>query len=364
VRVLHVINNLALAGAEVLVADLVPRLRDLGIDVSVAVLQRCPTRLEAVVSAIPGTLLHTGLANPRSPLQIVRLAKLFQGFDIVHSHIFPSQLWVAAARKLSPADVKLVTTEHNPDNNRRGKRLWYWPDRWMYAQYDIIVCNSQATEDAVIGEAPDSSGRTKVIPNGVDFGRFASLRRTRHSGPLTAIFVARLEPQKDHRTLLSALNRLPALRLQLIGDGSLRRELESLVNESGLRDRVEFLGWRDDIPELLNAADIYVHATHSDGFAISMVEAMAAGLPVVASNVPGLSGVLGDAGLLCKPEDPAELAAQLSRLMNDAALRDELSRRARNRAQQFSIDATVASHAELYQSLVGSSSRIGAGSAS
>lgn len=363
-RVLQVINTLALGGAEVLVCDLVPRLIECGVEVSVAVLQPAGTRLEASVKAVPGCRFYAEDASSRSPLHVLRLAKLFRNFDVVHSHLFPSQLWVAAAGRIERTGVKLVTTEHNPDNNRRGKGIWYWADSWMYRQYDSIVCNSQATADALHGWVACSRSRITVIPNGIDFARFATGRAARQSErPMTAIFVARLEPQKDHLNLLRALQQVPGLHLKLVGDGSLRPELESFVAAAGLNDRVEFLGWRDDVPELLNAADIYVHSTHSDGFAISVAEAMAAGLPVVASNVPGLSWVVGDAALLCKPGNPADLASQLSRIVADAELRSELSKRGKARARQFSIDATVSAHINLYESLVGSSQTASAQSA-
>jgi glycosyltransferase involved in cell wall biosynthesis len=355
-RVLQVINTLALGGAEVLVCDLVPRLIERGLEVSVAVLQPAGTRLEASVKAVPGCRFYVEGASNRSPLQVLRLAKLFSQFDVVHSHLFPSQLWVAAAGRIARSGVKLVTTEHNPDNNRRGKGIWYWPDSWMYRQYDSIVCNSQATADALHGWVPCSRSRTTVIPNGIDFERFATGRSARQSErPMTAIFVARLEPQKDHLNLLRALPQVPGLHLKLVGDGSLRSELESFAAASGLNDRVEFLGWRDDVSELLNSADIYVHSTHSDGFAIAVAEAMAAGLPVVASNVPGLSWVVGDAAILCKPGDADDMASQLRMLAGSEELRRELGQQGKLRARQFSIDATVSAHINLYESLVGSS---------
>ena len=359
-RILQVINSLELAGAEVLVSDMIPRLRQQGARVSIALLNRVDTRLERSLRDVPDCEIFGTRRKARSPSQVPWLARLFRNFDLVHSHLFPAQFWVAAAARVARSRVKLVTTEHNPDNNRRGKSVWLWPDTWMYAQYDAIVCNSQATADALHRWVPRSSSRTTVIPNGIDCNRFSGGPPSAGpSGTLTAIFVARLEPQKNHLTLLRALKSVPDLRLKVVGDGSLRPELENFAASSGLKDRVEFLGWRDDVPELLRASDIYVHSTHSDGFAISAAEAMAAGLPLVASNVPGLSWVVGDAALLCKPGDPDDLAAQLRRLAENAELRRELGRRGRIRARQFSIDATVTAHLELYESLVGSEQAAG-----
>jgi len=360
-RVLHVINSLELAGAEVLLADLVPRLQRSGIRTSIALLNRTDTRLDRSLREIPGCEIFGTRRNVRSPLQVAWLAKLFGRFDVVHSHLFPSQFWVAAAAKIGRTRAKLVTTEHGHSNNRRGKRLWYGPDVWMYTRYDRIVCNSQATAEALHQWVPSTTSRTIVIPNGIDLDRFDRDRPSRDPGAqLTAIFVARLNPEKDHLTLLRAMKTVPDLRLKLVGDGSLRSELEATVAEFGLNNRVEFLGWRDNVSELLSCADIYVHSTHFEGFAIAVAEAMAAGLPTVASNVPGLSWVAGDAALLCKPGDSDDMASQLRRLVGNKELRKELGQRGRLRARQFSIDATVSAHIHLYESLVGPSQTAGA----
>lgn len=353
-RVLHVINSLEVGGAEVLLCDLVACLRERGIKVSVALLTRSDTRLERAVQEVPDCEVYGASRRVRSPAQIPWLAKLLRRFDVVHSHLFPTQYWVAAAAALGRSSAKLVTTEHNPDNNRRGKYVWQWPDRWMYTQYDSIVCNSRATADALEAWIPATRQRTTVIPNGIAFQRFAGAPKEDHSSRdyRLAIFVARLDPQKDHMTLLRALLHVPQLHLQLVGDGRLRGQLQNFVEASGLRDRVEFLGWRDDVPRLLRNADFYVHSTHSDGFGIAVVEAMAAGLPVIASDVPGLSWVVGDSGILCKPGDETELARQMSRLAADPQLRGALSAKGRKRAREFDIKAVADAHIELYESIV------------
>lgn len=353
-RVLHVINSLELGGAEVLLCDLIPSLRERGIEVSVALLKRCDTRLERTLQDILGCEIYGVSRNVRSPTQISWLARLVPGFDVVHSHLFPTQYWVALAAKIGRSHARLVTTEHNPDNKRRDKKAWKWPDRWMYTQYNSIVCNSRATADALELWIPETRQRTVVIPNGIVLHRYRDARKGNNpvrDFPL-AIFVARLDPQKDHVTLLRALSRVPQLRLRLVGDGVLRKPLEKLVEESGLRERVDFLGYRDDIPLLLGQADFYVHSTLSDGFGIAAVEAMAAGLPVIASDVPGLSWVVGDAGILCKPGDEEGLAHQMLRLANSPELRSALSAKGKERAKQFDIENVTDAYIQLYESLV------------
>lgn len=353
-RVLHVINSLEIGGAEVLLCDLIPCLRERGLDVSVALLKTCDSRLERTLRDTPGCEIHGVSRNIRSPAQISALARLVPEFDVVHSHLFPTQYWVALAAKLTRSRARLVTTEHNPDNRRREKPIWKLPDRWMYTRHDSIVCNSRATADALELWIPDTQKRTAVIPNGIVLQRFCNQPRGNESPrdlPV-AVFVARLDPQKDHVTLLRAISGVPQLRLKLVGDGILRKPLEKLAEELGLRERVEFLGYRDDIPSLLSHADFYVHSTLSDGFGIAALEAMAVGLPVIASDVPGLSWVVGDAGILCKPGDQDALAQQMSLLASNPELRKVLSAKSKDRAKQFDIKNVADAHIRLYESLI------------
>ena len=125
-----------------------------------------------------------------------------------------------------------------------------------------------------------------------------------------------------------------------------------MVRDLGIADRVHFLGRRSDVPELLKMADIYVHPPAFEGFGIAAAEAMAAGKPIVATNVPGLAQVLGDAAVLVPPSDPEALATQISALMKSNERQNELSRRALERARIFSIDDTVSAYIDLYRSVV------------
>jgi glycosyltransferase involved in cell wall biosynthesis len=171
-------------------------------------------------------------------------------------------------------------------------------------------------------------------------------------GRPVAIFVARLQPQKDHATLLHAVARLADLQLVLVGEGELRSQLERLARWLGIANRVYFLGHRSNVAELLKMADLYVHATHSDGFGIAALEAMAAGLPVIASNVPGLAEVVGTAGILVPPRDAEALARAMQRVLADPILRARLAESSTVRASAFDISQTVTKHLELYETLL------------
>jgi glycosyltransferase involved in cell wall biosynthesis len=128
--------------------------------------------------------------------------------------------------------------------------------------------------------------------------------------------------------------------------------MQALGTSLGIRERVHFLGRRPDVASLLKMADVYVQCSHFEGFGIAAVEAMATGLPVVASAVPGLSDVVGDAGLLVPPGDAGALAAALRRVVESEDLRNDLRRKSLVRAKQFSIQQCADAYLSLYDSLI------------
>jgi glycosyltransferase involved in cell wall biosynthesis len=132
----------------------------------------------------------------------------------------------------------------------------------------------------------------------------------------------------------------------------LRARLEAQAETLGVAPRVHFLGRRKDVAELLKMADIYVHPPVFEGFGIAAAEAMAAGKPIVATNVPGLAQVVGDAAVLVPPSDPAALATQISALVKSRERQEQLGNLATQRARIFSIESTVSAYIDLYRSLV------------
>src|SRR5690606_26216626 len=120
-----------------------------------------------------------------------------------------------------------------------------------------------------------------------------------------------------------------------------------------MRERVHLLGRRVDIPQLLKTADVYAQSSLWEGFGIAAVEAMASGLPVVASRVPGLADVVGDAGVLVEPANPKAFAEQIRRVITDTKLRRVLSERASHRAQLFNVDRTVEGILRVYEQVTG-----------
>jgi len=252
--------------------------------------------------------------------------------------------------------IPLVTTEHNTWNARR--RWWLRPvDLWMYPYYERIACISEATAEYLIRWCPGVAEKITVIPNGIPLDTFENAQpATLAHVPRDVtrlVFVGRCEAPKDHATIFRALASVPDAHLLLVGDGPFRPRLEQLAQSLGIRDRVTFLGWRQDVADVLKACDIYVHSTYADGFGIAACEAMAAGLPVVASDVPGLAQVVAGAGILFPAGDDKTLAHHVRALIKSPEQQRLMSRASLQRARQFSIENTVDGCIRMYESVLG-----------
>lgn len=223
--------------------------------------------------------------------------------------------------------------------------------RWIAVSRDIA--------EQLVGRFRWPAERVEVVFNAVDVARFGGpgdggpLREALAggaSGPVV-LTCARLDPQKGHRTLIEAAVSLPGAVFVLAGDGPERPALEALAARLGVADRVRFLGQRSDVPELLAACDVFALPSLYEGSSLAVLEAMAAGRPVVSSSIGGTRELVEDgrSGLLVPPGDAAALAAALRRVLGDAALRSALTGRARERvAREFTPDATARRVQEIY----------------
>jgi len=359
---LHVINSLILAGVEMLLAEMLPHFQERGLENSVAVLKTLDSPLEKRLreSGVPFLPIESTIHSLSHPFA---LARYLPDYDVVQSYLYPAQLWVAMAAALGKP-VPLVTTEQSTDNRRRV--WWFHPlDRWMYTRYRAIACNSEATQASLLAWQPTLRDRVSVVPNGVPLERFENATATARrdflphgDGPIV-MFVARLQREKDHTTLVRAMAKVPNAQLVLVGDGELRPEIVALAAHLGLAGRVTLLGRRPDVAGLLKSADVYVHSSHFEGFGIAAVEAMAAGVPVIATDVPGLAEVVRGAGLLFPAGDADTLAARINEVLGSPPLREQLVRSGHERARSFSIERSADEYVAIYRRVLEESSKRG-----
>ena len=235
-----------------------------------------------------------------------------------------------------------------------------------------IFANSHAVVQAVLSRERVAATKIKVIYNGVAVDEFRTgvdhdLRRRLDIAErdLVVMVVAALRPSKGHEDLLRAAALLrpkyPQLRLVLAGrDGRIRPQLDAVIRELSMDGAVRLLGERTDIPALLRIADIVAHPSHQEGFSNAILEAMAAGRPLVVTRVGGNPEAVTDGreGFLVPPRDPAALANALDTLMADDALRQRMGTLARQRVETaFPMDRMISSFSERYEDLAAKGSR-------
>jgi glycosyltransferase involved in cell wall biosynthesis len=263
-------------------------------------------------------------------------------------------LWLALGARL--AGVGRLAVHLGNSAPADHLRTWHLLLFWFQLLGVIAVPCAQAIVQS-LQPLPRGLRLGPVIPNGCDVQaiaeRAAAARAIRPPGDVCRVLmVARLDPIKDQATLLRAFAaaRQPGWQLQLVGDGPDRQHLETLAAELGLDPAEVFLGRRSDIPELLGQADVFAFSTTAaEGFGIVLIEAMAAGLPVIASDVPACREVLRDgaAGDLLPAADVDAWSAALQQLMFSQSSRLSLSRKATAHAGTYAIDQTAAHWFEL-----------------
>ena len=356
-RILHVITSLRTGGAERLMVDLLPRLREKGLDIELAVFDGTETYFYDVIKQ-QGITIHSlgmGIKAMHSPWCIPALRRLIQQFEVVHTHNTPCQFFTALAAIGLKNPPQLVTTEHNTTNRRRKYSLLKSIDRWMYGRYAQIIGVSESTTQALLNYLPHLQ-HCQTINNGIDVRSFqqaipAADLVQQFSGVKRLVMAAAFRAQKDHETAICALHHLPdEYHLLLAGDGERRRMVKSFVESQNLSHRVHFLGNRQDVAAVLKTADVVVMSSHYEGLSLSSLEGLASGRPVVASDVPGLREIIGGAGILFPQGDALELAHNIIALTENETLRQTKIEKGILHARRYDISTMVDAYAQLYYS--------------
>jgi glycosyltransferase involved in cell wall biosynthesis len=282
--------------------------------------------------------------------------------DVVHSHEFTMGVYGAAAARLSGRG-HVITMHGNQKMTRRWRRRAALRAAFRFS--DAVVAVSQDTKrdlDHRLGLAPSV---VRVVPNGVSvpLGDRDVVRRELgvRPGELLILASGSLVERKGHAVLIRALASLGSLnwRLAVAGQGREQEALVELGATLGVADRVHILGFRDDMPNLLAAADVFAMPSLWEGLPLALLEAMAVGKPIVASATSGIpEAVTAEReGLLTAPGDVTALAAALERVLRDAPLRERLGAAAMARvATEFSFDSMVRAYEGLYLDAVKRSS--------
>ncbi|NTV43926.1 MAG: glycosyltransferase family 4 protein, partial [Syntrophobacteraceae bacterium] len=225
---------------------------------------------------------------------------------------------------------------------------------------DHHIVNAEDLRTQLAGDFGVPRSRITVIPNGVDTDFFRPAPGQDRSRGKTILCPARLHPDKDHKTLVAAFRHVaahhPQAELRIVGNGPHRDAVEGLVAASGLAHRIRLIPGQKDLRPLLWESDVVALSSIHEGLPNVILEAMACGLPVVATRVSGLPEVVehGKTGLLVPRENPAALAAAVSCLLADQQLRESCGRLGRESAlAKYSIRSMVESHEKVFTRLLG-----------
>lgn len=357
-KLLLVINSLSMGGAEQLVSQLMVTFQKRPVQPQLLVMSGSGTPLAKQLKEQGIEAEFMELKSLYNPLNIWKLRKYLKGYDLVHVHLFPALYWTALAKSLSGMKAPLLFTEHSTYNKRRSHKLGKILDRWIYRKYRHIVCITNEVAQNLKDHIGSNGPSFSVIPNGIDIDRFEQATALDRSifgidpGDKILIQVSSFREAKDQQSLINALPLLPSSsQLLLVGEGPTQEACRVLVEQLGLDERVQFLGIRTDIPELLKMSDYVLLSTHYEGMSLACIEGMASGRPFVASKVPGVIDLVEGHGILFDSQDPKDLAAKILGLEKDQQAYDQVVARCRQRAREFSIDKTAEEHINLYQNL-------------
>ena len=365
VHVMRVYSRLEVGGIEKQMLRLLPRLNAGRYKVSLCLLKR-PGELVGQLREL-GVAVHILPFKERlSPSSLRDLARLFraEGVTIVQSHAREFNTSATVAARIAGVPITIASI-HNMNTIQGWRRILQdrLLDRWRDA---VVTVSDRVKEDycRTVGVQPR---KCVTIYNGLDLNEFSRGSATRHgmraelSLPPEArvvITVARLVRQKAHEVLIEAARRLvrrvPNVHVLIVGEGHRMDELRSMTEGAGIRERFHFLGGRSDVRDLYRAADVSCMTSTREGFSNVVVESLASGLPVVATDAGGNGEALEDgvSGYLVPVGDVPGIEDRLASLLMDDDLRRRMSVAALDRARRFSLEETVRATESLYDNLL------------
>lgn len=367
VRVAFVLHVMQVAGAEVLVSETIRRLGPRIVPFVYCLDAVGPLGQQLVEAGVP--VVSFGRRPGFDRTLFGRLAASIKSdrIEVIHAHQYTPFFYAAIAAKFAGARARVIFTEHG----RHFPDAVSWRRRWAnrlvlrhLAHSITAVCRFSAEALATKDGFPLRT--VIIVPNGIEFWKYqraedrqALQRRLGlHPDRRHVTIVARFHPVKDHATLVRAFSSvaasLPDVDLLLVGDGPLRGAIETQARELHLADRVKLVGIQSNVSEWLHVSDVFVLSSLSEAASITLLEAMACGLPVVVTAVGGNPELVRHEldGLLVPRGDAEAMADCLSQLLHDPMRASTMGQSGRRRVMdEFQIDTTIARYAALYDRL-------------
>lgn len=331
-RIAHLIDSLHWGGAQKLLILFAEAASARGLDFTIISLRPNTKNspYPAQLKAMGVRVIELSIDRLYSPGAVPSLVRLFrrEKFDVVQTHLQHANILGALAGAV--AGVPVIATLHSTKAHVQG--FFHSPRQWVDRFLLRHVVKRVVAVGYSVSQAHQSrlSGRKiDIIPNAIgEIPALASADRERLRRKLLGsddgvliLTVGRLTIDKGYHDLIAAFSRIahqhPQARLVIVGDGELRADLDKAAADSGLQNRISLLGPRTDVPDLLAASDMYVSSSHREGLSLALMEAMAAGLPIVATRVGDTEYLLRDGiGVMVEPHDVPSIAREMSALLD------------------------------------------------
>lgn len=360
-KILYVITGLGLGGAEKVMIQLAEKIKSLNHSIKIIYLTG-----NVQVQPNDKTIEIIGL-NLNSAIDFVEASRKYRQViydfhpDVIHAHMIHANIFTRLNSIFLPRDIKLICSAHSSNEGGILRMLAY---RLTNGLSDVLTNVSQEATQSFIKKKAVNASDIVTIYNGIDLTKFRSIGKVNNiskcklkidSNDKIILAVGRIEDPKDYPTLIKAVSLLSEttnnFKLLIAGEGTLRKDLEILINKLKVSDRVYLLGNRDDIPELMALSDLYVLSSKFEGLPTVLIEAMACGKFVVSTDCGGAREVIGDTGILVPIKDSKKLAAALDKALNLPSEDIELnSIKAMARAEKlFSIDKVINEWLKIYE---------------
>ncbi len=363
-NVMRVISDLPVGGVEKKLEALLPKLSDVFNIELTCIREKGPLSPKLEKQGIPVNLIYfKSRLHPQSLWEMARFLKR-KNIHILHTHMYRPNVSGSIAGYIAKTPI-LISNVHNVNHWDTKRQLLM--DRFLNKLRDSVILVSEEVKRDYKEKTGIDDAKCAVIYNGVNIEDFRPKTEANNlknklgldKDDIVLTCIGRLVPQKDHCTLLKAarilVNKYPKLKLLIVGSGNIEEELKAFARELNLENNVLFTGRRDDIPDILGLTDISVLCSIKEGFSNAILESMASGKPVVATDVGGNGEAIinGETGFLVPIKDSNLLADKLLLLINDRKLREEMGKKGQEIVEEkFSIINMAEETKKLYFNLL------------
>ncbi len=352
-KIIQVMPEFGLAGAEVMAESLAYGLKAEGHEVLMISFYCMHTAITERLEKNGIRIEYLGKKKGFDVSIVFKMRKIMKDFkpDIVHTHRYVLPYAFLASAGLN---VKRVHTVHNIAEKEVPKKQLLM-QKILFRKFGVVpVAITPITQKSIEDYYGLNQSEVPLVYNGIDLTQCIAKRNTRIVPPVKVLHVGRFAPQKNHEMMVEAfadvLKVCPGCELALVGDGDLVDCVKQKVKELGIEKEVRFVGLLDKVYEKMSESDIFILPSNYEGMPITLIEAMATGLPIVATSVGGVPDMIENkkSGLLVEVAE-SEIANAIEALIKDDTLRETVSQGAIHKAAQFSLENMTRAYINLYQ---------------